>query len=35
MGDIKSMEIIKAGKLDLLFVGINNQGLDAYLWNKK
>ena len=35
MGDIKSMEIIKAGKLDLLFVGVNNQGLDAYLWNKK
>jgi hypothetical protein len=35
MGDIKSMEIIKAGKLDLLFVGVNNKGLDAYLWNKK
>ncbi|MEB2784822.1 VCBS repeat-containing protein [Algoriphagus persicinus] len=35
MGDVKSMEIIKAGKLDLLFVGVNNHGLDAYLWNKK
>ncbi|WP_373522552.1 VCBS repeat-containing protein [Aquiflexum sp.] len=35
MGDIKSMEIIKAGRLDLLFVGVNNHGLDAYLWNKK
>lgn len=35
MGDVKSMEIIKAGKFEFLFVGVNNYGLDAYLWNKK
>lgn len=34
MGDVKSLEIIKAGNLEYLLVGINNQGLDTYLWNK-
>lgn len=34
MGDIRSMEIIKLSYLEVLLVGINNQGIEAYLINR-
>ncbi|MCC5939033.1 MAG: VCBS repeat-containing protein [Lunatimonas sp.] len=33
-GDVKSLQFIKLGKLDVLLVGINNQAVEAYLLNK-
>ncbi|WP_425342611.1 VCBS repeat-containing protein [Lunatimonas salinarum] len=33
-GDVKSMQFIKLGKLDVLLVGVNNQSVEAYLLNK-
>jgi enediyne biosynthesis protein E4 len=34
LGDVKSLEKIKVGNIDLLLVGVNNQVLDVYYWNK-
>ncbi|WP_291366647.1 VCBS repeat-containing protein [Cyclobacterium sp.] len=34
MGDVKSMEIIDLSYLKILLVGINNQGVSAYLLNR-
>ncbi len=33
MGDIRSMELIKLSYLEVLLVGINNKGIEAYLIN--
>ncbi|MEX2566690.1 MAG: VCBS repeat-containing protein [Cyclobacteriaceae bacterium] len=34
MGDIRSMELIKLSYLEVLLIGINNQGVEAYLINR-
>lgn len=34
MGDVKSMEVIDLSYLKILLVGINNQGISAYLLNR-
>ncbi|MEX0883383.1 MAG: VCBS repeat-containing protein, partial [Cyclobacteriaceae bacterium] len=34
MGDIRSMDLIKLSYLEVLLIGINNQGVEAYLINR-
>jgi len=34
MGDIKSLQLMNMGNEKMLFVGVNNIGMEAYLWNK-